>query len=55
MTKSRIQICAFCDKQKADVNVLVAGNTAHICDVCVSQAHHIVKEGTLKRDYESSL
>ena len=45
MTKSQTQICAFCDKQKADVNVLVAGNTANICDVCVSQAHHIVKEG----------
>ena len=44
MNKSKTQICAFCDKQKADVNVLVAGNTAHICDVCIHQAHNILKE-----------
>lgn len=46
MNKSKIQICAFCDKQKADVNVLVAGNTAHICDVCINQAHNILKESS---------
>ena len=44
MNKSKIQICAFCDKEKADVNVLIAGNTAHICDVCIRQAHNILKE-----------
>ncbi|MFM7105790.1 MAG: ClpX C4-type zinc finger protein, partial [Flavobacteriales bacterium] len=26
--------CSFCGKRKADVNILVAGLNAHICDSC---------------------
>ena len=38
------QSCAFCSKQKADVNILITGNTGNICDSCVSQASIIVEE-----------
>ena len=44
MNKNKIQICAFCNKQKSDVNILITGNTGNICDTCVSQANKIVKE-----------
>ncbi|MBF26166.1 MAG: ATP-dependent Clp protease ATP-binding subunit ClpX [Flavobacteriales bacterium] len=44
MSKSKIEICAFCNKQKSDVNILITGNTGNICDTCVSQANSIVKE-----------
>ena len=39
-----IQICAFCNKKKSDVNILITGNTGNICDSCVSQANNIVQE-----------
>ena len=44
MTKDKIQICAFCNKQKADVNILITGNSGNICDTCVAQANDIVQE-----------
>ena len=36
--------CSFCAKNKQDTNILIAGNSAHICDACIEQAHNIVKE-----------
>ncbi len=36
--------CSFCGKNKQDTNILIAGESAHICDVCIEQAHGIVKE-----------
>ena len=44
MSKNNIQICAFCSKQKAEVNILITGNSGNICDVCVKQAHNIINE-----------
>ena len=44
MAKDKIQICAFCNKQKADVNILITGNSGNICDTCVAQANDIVQE-----------
>ena len=44
MNKNIIQICAFCNKKKEDVNILITGNTGNICDTCVSQANNIVQE-----------
>ena len=38
------QICAFCNKLKKDVNILITGNSGNICDICVSQANNIVQE-----------
>ena len=44
MSKHVLQICAFCSKNKDDVNILITGDTGNICDTCVAQAHVIVKE-----------
>ena len=46
MSKAKIETihCSFCGKEKKDVNVLIAGITGHICDMCISQAYTIIKE-----------
>ena len=36
--------CSFCGRKKAETNLLIAGFDAHICDVCIEQAHGIVTE-----------
>ena len=36
--------CSFCGRPDNDVNLLIAGVTGHICDLCVEQAHGIVNE-----------
>jgi ATP-dependent Clp protease ATP-binding subunit ClpX len=36
--------CAFCGRKKSEVNMLIAGLDAHICDYCVEQAHSILDE-----------
>ena len=30
--------CSFCGRADSDVNLLIAGVTGHICDMCVEQA-----------------
>ena len=44
MNKKIVEFCAFCDKKKSDVNVLITGNTGNICDACVIRAGSIIKE-----------
>ena len=39
--------CSFCGKNKQDTNILIAGDSAHICDSCIEQAHDIVKEDSV--------
>jgi ATP-dependent Clp protease ATP-binding subunit ClpX len=36
--------CSFCGRDKSEVNILVAGMTGHICDMCIDQATHILEE-----------
>lgn len=36
--------CSFCGRAKSEVNLLVAGLEGYICDICIEQAHGIVKE-----------
>jgi ATP-dependent Clp protease ATP-binding subunit ClpX len=36
--------CSFCGRTKNQVNLLIAGQTGHICDTCTDQAHNIVAE-----------
>lgn len=36
--------CSFCGRSKEDVDVLIAGVTGHICDLCIEQADGILKE-----------
>ena len=36
--------CSFCGRAKDDVQLLIAGFNAHICDACIDQANLILKE-----------
>jgi ATP-dependent Clp protease ATP-binding subunit ClpX len=42
--KKKEESCSFCGQSKGEVNILIAGFSAHICDSCVEQAHLIVME-----------
>jgi len=46
--------CSFCGRQKDDVNLLIAGVSGHICDLCIEQAHSIIQE-EMKQDTGFSL
>ena len=37
-------ICSFCGRSKQETDVLIAGTTGHICNLCISQAHEIINE-----------
>ena len=41
--------CSFCGRVDSDVNLLIAGVTGHICDLCVEQAHGIVSDSIKKK------
>lgn len=41
--------CSFCGRTKNQVNLLIAGQTGHICDTCAEQAFNIVSEEFKKR------
>ena len=41
--------CSFCGRADSDVNLLIAGVTGHICDMCVEQANGIVNESLKKK------
>ncbi len=47
MTDNSKVLCSFCGRNKQDTNILIAGNSAHICDACIEQAHEIVKEDAI--------
>ncbi len=36
--------CSFCGRGKREVNLLISGQTAQICDACVAQANDIINE-----------
>lgn len=36
--------CSFCGRDKSEVEVLISGLDAHICEVCVEQAEEIVRQ-----------
>lgn len=39
--------CSFCGRSRAEVGILIAGVSGHICESCVQQAHSIIKEEDL--------
>lgn len=41
--------CSFCGRSRREVNLLVAGVEAHICDLCAEQANLIVREELKKK------
>ncbi len=36
--------CSFCGRDKSDALILIAGLEGHICEVCVEQAHDMIKD-----------
>ena len=40
----KLERCSFCGREKEQVNVLIAGLDAHICDYCIAQAQTIIQE-----------
>ena len=36
--------CSFCNRNKQDTEVLIAGANAHICNACIEQAYQIVQQ-----------
>ena len=36
--------CSFCGRSKKDVDLMISGINAHICDKCITQAHQILQE-----------
>ncbi len=53
MTKETLE-CSFCGKQKSDTNLLIAGLGAHICDLCIEQAHGIVLEESKHKNQDAN-
>jgi ATP-dependent Clp protease ATP-binding subunit ClpX len=38
------KICSFCEREKKDVQILIAGRLGHICNDCVEAAEKIIEE-----------
>ena len=36
--------CSFCGRNKKDVDLMISGIHAHICDKCITQASQILSE-----------
>ncbi len=36
--------CSFCGRDKSEALILIAGIDAHICEICVEQAHSIIND-----------
>lgn len=47
--------CSFCGRKKSEVSVLIAGNDAYICEVCVQQANGVVEEQIIHLNPEDEL
>lgn len=45
--------CSFCERDKQDTMVLIAGKRGHICDRCIEQALQLVKEELNERNSSS--
>ncbi|QNL49166.1 ATP-dependent Clp protease ATP-binding subunit ClpX [Olivibacter sp. SDN3] len=50
---SREVTCSFCGLRKSETLMLIAGNDAHICDRCVTQANEILAEELTLRKNKS--
>ena len=51
MRKEKMLDCSFCGSAEGEVDFLVEGDEAYICDVCVARASDIVKENFHKNIY----
>ena len=50
--EEKILDCSFCGSAEGEVDFLVEGEEAYICDICVARASDIVKENFHKNIYE---
>ena len=41
--------CSFCKKDKNQTEILIAGDGAHICDICIEKAYQIVQADVSKK------
>jgi len=46
--------CSFCGRNKKDVDLMISGIHAHICDKCIAQANQILSEETKTKNNISS-
>jgi len=53
MSENKIIICSFCEKNKQDTNILIAGPSAHICDLCIEQANAIIQKDKISEETSS--
>ncbi len=53
-SRKSVQKCSFCGRDKAEVLILIAGIDGHICEICVDQAHDIIKEEVTNKDTKES-
>ena len=52
MAKEIDAVCSFCGREKDDAEILIAGISGHICDVCVKEADTIVENESDKNVVE---
>ena len=51
MAKQKENIkCSFCGRDKGEALVLIAGIDGHICEICVDQAHDIIKDEIIQKE-----
>ena len=46
--------CSFCGRSKKDVDLMISGIHAHICDKCISQAQQILSEESKTKTEETA-
>ncbi len=44
MAKSSKPHCSFCGRPKQEVNMLLSGFEAHICDACLTQGYEVIRD-----------
>ena len=49
MNTNKSVSCSFCKKDKSETEILIAGDGAHICDVCIHKAYQIVQSDLSKK------
>lgn len=50
MSDKQMDRCSFCGRKKDEVELLIAGMEAHICDRCIEQAYSIIEEEFKSKD-----
>ena len=48
MTKTELH-CYFCGSKEAEVNYLIEGDDAYICDLCVDKASIVITKSKTKK------